>query len=411
MDRIAGYLRRLCGGCLLLVLAVAVGAAAGVLDTIFGKGVDLLTHLRTAQAPWLLALLPLAGLAICFGYETFGPECRRGMRMVFDTFSGKRERVPAKLIPMAVGATWISHLFGASVGREGVAVQMAATVGSLFGRPLKNVRARRILLMAGVAAGFGGLFRTPLTATVFAAELFHLGAAEYIALLPALAAACTASTVSGLLGLGRFSAELGAVPVLDAPTLARLAVLGGLCGLAGMLFARGMHFAQHELEKRLPNPYLRIALAGLLAAAAGYCSDGRYNGVGETLVAEPFGGTVYGWDWLAKMLMTILCLSAGYQGGEVLPLFTVGATLGVTVGPLLGLPPALAAGLGYTAVFCGGTNTFFAAVMVGAELFGMQYLPLFFLVCAMAYTCNGNHSIYPQFKADFAGLTEYKEAL
>lgn len=396
MERIADFLRRLARGCALLALAVAAGAAAGALDAVFGKGVDWMTETRAAHR-WLMPLLPAAGLLISLLYEKLGPDCRAGIRLVFGCYGGDRPEVPLRLIPLAAGSTWLGHLTGASVGREGVAVQMGAAVSSLFARPLRDDRARRILLMSGVAAGFAGLFRTPITAVAFSAELFCQGSAEYAALLPAAVAAYAAYCVSGLLGVTPFSAQLGRLPALDAPTLARIAVLGAVCGLAGALFAHLMHCGHALLERRIPNAYLRAAAAGVLAAAIGFCTNGRYNGIGEALLAAPFGGgTVYAWDWLAKMLLTVLCLSAGFQGGEVLPLFTVGATLGAAAGPLLGLPAQLAAGLGYTAVFCGGTNTFWAAVLVGAELFGMEYLPLFFLVCAVAYHCSGSASIYPQ---------------
>lgn len=406
MEKLMDFLRHAAGIALLLLLAAAVGAVTGVLDAVFGQGVDLVTGVREAH-PWLLVLLPAAGAAICFAYDRFGPECRKAIRLVFDAGAGRRQGVPGKVIPMAVGATWVSHLFGASVGREGVAVQMGATVGSLLGRPLRDARTRRNLLMAGVAAGFGGLFRTPLTATVFATELFHMGAAEYTALLPALVAACTASMVSGRLGQGRFSADLGELPAMDPATLVRVVVLGVVCGLVGALFARLMHRAHGLAEHSLPNPYVRILVAGAVAAAVGLLTGGRYNGVGETLLAAPFtGGEVYAWDWIAKMLLTVLCLSAGFQGGEVLPLFTIGATLGAVVAPVLGLPAVLGAGLGYTAVFCAGTDTFFAAVLVGGELFGMQYIPLFFVVCAVAYASNLGSSIYPQLWVDMAQLME-----
>lgn len=396
MKRILEFLRRLARGCMLLVLAAAIGAVTGALDAVFGKGVDWATAVRETHR-WLMLLLPAAGLLICLLYEKLGPECRRGIRLVFGSFDGDRQEIPARLIPLAVGSTWLGHLAGASVGREGVAVQMGATVSSLFARPIRDGGARRVLLMSGVAAGFAGLFRTPITAVAFSAELFCQGSAEYAALLPAAAAAYTAYEVSGRLGVSPFSAQLGGPLPWDAAMLARVAVLGVVCGLAGALFARLMHCGHALLERCIPNAYLRVAAAGILAAAVGFCTDGRYNGIGEALLAAPFGGgAVYAWDWLVKMLLTVLCLSVGFQGGEVLPLFTVGATLGAVVGPLLGLPAELAAGLGYTAVFCGGTNTFWAAVLVGAELFGLEYLPLFFLVCAVAYHCNGNASIYPQ---------------
>ena len=92
--------------------------------------------------------------------------------------------------------------------------------------------------------------------------------------------------------------------------------------------------------------------------------------------------------------MTVLTLAAGFQGGEVTPLFAVGASLGAALGPLVGVDPAFLAALGYAAVFGGATNTLLAPMLIGGEVFGFENLPWFFLVCALAYLCNGSRSIY-----------------
>lgn len=264
----------------LLGLAAAAGVIAGVLTAVFGHGVLAATALRE-RWPLLLVLLPAGGAAICAVYARWGGECGRGMALVFDAAAGRRDKVPARLVPLAVGATWLGHLLGASVGREGVAVQIAAAGASLLTPGLQAPRDKRRLLIAGVAAGFAGLFRTPLAATLFALELFHTGVAQYDALLPAAVAALTASAVSGALGVRPAAVALGAeAPAFTVETLIALAVLG--------------------------------------------------------------------------------------------------------------------AALAYAAVFAAGTNTLASPILVGLELFGGEYFGSFFLVCVMAYACNGGHSIYPQ---------------
>ena len=394
-------LGRLRQGVILLALAAAAGAIAGVLTAVFGHGVLAVTHLREAW-PLLMVLLPAGGALICLVYSRWGKECGHGMALVFDAVLGRRKDVPARLIPLAVGSTWLGHLLGASVGREGVAVQIAAAGASLLTPGVQARRDKRRLLMAGVAAGFAGLFRTPLAATFFALELFHGGVMDYQALIPAALAALIASAVSGALGVGAAAPSLDlAVPAFNAETIIGLVVLGIAAGLAGRLFVFLLHGLHHKLGQWMPNPYVRIVVIGALVALLGLVTGSRYNGLSEEISAAALAGEpVYLWDWLAKLCLTAVCLAAGFQGGEVAPLFTVGAALGAVLAAPLGLPAPLAAALAYAGVFCAGTNTFAAAILVGMELFGGQYFGCLFLVCAVAYACNGNHSIYPQQHTD-----------
>lgn len=394
-------LGRLRQGVILLALAAAAGAIAGVLTAVFGHGVLAVTHLREAW-PLLMVLLPAGGALICLVYSRWGKECGHGMALVFDAVLGRRKDVPTRLIPLAVGSTWLGHLLGASVGREGVAVQIAAAGASLLTPGVQAQRDKRRLLMAGVAAGFAGLFRTPLAATFFALELFHGGVMDYQALIPAALAALIASAVSGALGVGAAAPSLDlAVPAFNAETIIGLVVLGIAAGLAGRLFVFLLHGLHHKLGQWMPNPYVRIVVIGALVALLGLVTGSRYNGLSEEISAAALAGEpVYLWDWLAKLCLTAVCLAAGFQGGEVAPLFTVGAALGAVLAAPLGLPAPLAAALAYAGVFCAGTNTFAAAILVGMELFGGQYFGCLFLVCAVAYACNGNHSIYPQQHTD-----------
>ena len=381
----------------LLGLAAAAGVIAGVLTAVFGHGVLAATALRE-RWPLLLVLLPAGGAAICAVYARWGGECGRGMALVFDAAAGRRDKVPARLVPLAVGATWLGHLLGASVGREGVAVQIAAAGASLLTPGLQAPRDKRRLLIAGVAAGFAGLFRTPLAATLFALELFHTGVAQYDALLPAAVAALTASAVSGALGVRPAAVALGAeAPAFTVETLIALAVLGAACGLAGRLFVELLHGLKDRFGRWMPGAYQRIVLVGALVALFGLATGSRYNGLSEGLSAAALaGGSLYAWDWLAKLCLTAVCLAAGFQGGEVAPLFTIGACLGAVLAGPLGLPAPLGAALAYAAVFAAGTNTLASPILVGLELFGGEYFGSFFLVCVMAYACNGGHSIYPQ---------------
>ena len=270
--------------------AAVVGAAAGAIDALFGGVLALITDFRDAHTALLLPLLPAAGLIVIWVYKRVGGDCIKGMGVVFEAKDGKRDRVPLRMIPLAMGSTWLTHLAGGSVGREGVAVQMSCAVSYNAARfiPLKD--AKKVMLVAGVAAGFAGLFRTPLAAVFFALELFSIGILEVGALLPALTAAFSASIVSGLLGMERFSAAVSAGYPLDLTGVLCLILLGIAAGLAGLAFSRAIHSLKALFKRLLPNPYLRIAVIGAAAAALLLlCGMGRYAGASEGLISAAVG--------------------------------------------------------------------------------------------------------------------------
>lgn len=220
-----------------------------------------------------------------------------------------------------------------------------------------------------MAAGFAGLFPTPLAATVFALEVLAAGRLRYEALAPALAASLVASATSGALGLAKFEVAVAPLAALDAPATLRLALAGLAFGVAGGAFAWLLSRGKSVAARLLPNPVVRAAAMGV-------------------------GQDVLPWDWILKLALTVLTLSAGYQGGEVTPLFSIGACLGMALAGPLGLPVALAVALGYAAVFGAATNTFLASLLIGGEVFGWANLPAFFVVCAAAYLFNMGKTIY-----------------
>lgn len=250
-----------------------------------------------------------------------------------------------------------------------------------------------------MAVGFAGLFRTPIAATFFALEVLVAGELRYRALFPAVSASITASVISGLMGLGKFTFALKeAMPTdfgMSWDLLWKLLVLGLIFGVVGGLFAWALKLAK-KFTGKIKNPILRIALMGIgLAAVLMLLYQGRYSGLGTNLIQSSFHGeTIYYWDWILKAILTILTLAAGFQGGEVTPLFSIGASLGVALSGIFGLPVVFVAALGYAAVFGGATNTLLAPILIGGEIFGYEYLPCFFIVCVIAYIFNLNKSIY-----------------
>lgn len=386
------------GGLLIMgAVAIPIGLIVGAIDAVFGRTLLTIGSFRDAHLALLLPFLALAGLAIVFCYKKWGKNAGRGMSLVFDVGHGREESISLRLVPLIMGGTWATHLFGGSAGREGVAVQIGATVSHWIGRKLPFKHPGNTFLLIGMAAGFAGLFRTPLAATVFALEVLVAGRLEYRALFPALIASLVASATSGALGLEKFEVALTATVSLDATGIARLAILGVVFGIVGGAFAWCLAHAKTLAGRLALNPYIRIGVIGVALSILLFALwQGRYCGLGTNLISAAFanGATIYSWDWIAKFILTIVTLAAGYQGGEVTPLFSIGASLGVAISGLAGIDPLLCAALGYAATFGGATNTLLAPIFIGCEVFGFSYLPAFFIVCAVAYLFNMDKSIY-----------------
>ena len=401
----------------LVAVALVLGAIVGTLTAFFGQVLDRVGIIRDANPLYWIPALALGGIAIVFTYKKIGKGSERGMGIIFDVAHGKEKEVPLRLIPLIMVTTWVTHLFGGSSGREGVAMQIGATLGHNMSSKIHVENAPRVLLVAGMAAGFAGLFQTPLAAIALSLEILLAGHLEMAALLPAAVAAFTACKVSQMFGETAIIAMNDIFPSdisrilwsdsgLDIYFILRLAVLGIIFGLVGGGFARLLPLSKKFFAEKFPNPVKRVAIMGVvLSALLLLCWQGRYSGLGTNLIELIFSGSgesaaydIFAYDWILKMLFTIITLSVGFQGGEVTPLFTIGATLGTVLAAIVGVPLPLAAALGYAAVFGAATNTLFAPILVGAEIFGFDLLPAFFIVCTVAYVCNGGQCIYGQKK-------------
>lgn len=376
-----------------LVLAVPTGLVCGVVGTAFHLAVEAVTELRGAQ-PWLLFCLPVAGLAITALYK--GTKCEgMGTNNVLRSVQDG-EAVSPLLVPAIFFGTVLTHLCGGSAGREGAALQMGGSIGWNVGRLLRlNDHACRTATLSGMAAFFSALFGTPLTAALFAMMVEDVGLTFTSTFLPAFTASLIAYGVSLAFGIAptRFAV---AAPALTVGMALRAAVLGLGCALVTRLFCWVLHTLEHELPRRLPNPWLRAVLGGAAVVAFSYLFGvGRYNGAGMGVISAAVEqGQALPWDFLCKIFLTALTLSAGFKGGEVVPSFFVGATFGCVAGPLLGLPAGFAAAIGLAAVFCGATNTLIPSILLGYELFGGGGMELIALGCGVCYLLSGCHGLY-----------------
>lgn len=380
--------------------ALLIGSIVGIIDTIFGR---LLLEIGELRSDYLLFLLPFlapCGLFITYLNCSYGGKSQKGMELLFEVGEGREKDIPKRLIPLTILSTWLTHLFGGSAGREGVAVQLGGTVAHALRREGLGPDASRIYLVTGMAAGFGGLFQTPLAAIFFAMEVLVVGRIEWRALYPATIAAFVASWTSHTLGLEKFTQHLSDQFSLSPLVFFQLLLLGVIFGLTGKLFAYLLGKFKQGFAKAFVNPYVRIGVVGLgLSILLYLIGTGRYTGLGTNLISQSFAGAdgkslITGADWILKLLFTVTTIAAGYKGGEVTPLFSIGASLGVWLAPIFGLPVYLVAALGYAAVFAGATSTTIGPILIGCEVFGFQYWPAFLLVCLVATRLFPALSIY-----------------
>ena len=404
-----------------VLLGIVLGAVIGALTACFGDISDKLSAIRDANPLYFIPALAIGGAAIVFAYKKWGRWTERGMDQVFAVGLNKESDFPLVAIPMAAVSTWLTQLFGGSAGREGAAMQIGSALSYNISKKLPFENAAHVMLVTGLAAGFAGIFQAPMAATAFALEVLLVGHLELGALLPAAAAAFTACKVSSMLGFHKFSVDLSSIldasgftasiftneGALDGKFLVKLALMGVLFGIVGGGFAKLLGLSQDFFAKKFPNSIKRIAIMGVgLSALLLVFFQGRYAGLGTNLLEMCFGiagnadliGNVAGYDWILKFALTILTLSAGFIGGVVTPLFAIGATFGVFVAGMFGMPVALAAALGFAAVFASASNTLWAPILIAGEIFGFNCLPAFFIVCTVAYICNGGQSIYKQKK-------------
>ncbi|HFI0177478.1 TPA: chloride channel protein [Streptococcus suis] len=381
----------------LLFFSCLIGVGAGIITTLFGKILLGVGDLRSEYFTYLIPFLPLAGVLIVFVYQKWGREVQAGMGLVFKAGQGENVHISPVLVPLIISTTWLSHLFGASVGREGVAVQLGASLSHWLQKQGFKDLPKDMVTKIGMAAGFAGLFQTPLAASFFAIEVLIVGQYTWTSLPYCLVAAFAASTTSHLLGLEKFSHAIATTSFHFTDSFKWILI--ALCfGFIGNLFAWFLTQVKNISTRWFPNPYIKIAIMGVgLAVLLFFFHQGRYTGLGTNLIEASLAGEqVFDYDWLLKLLLTCLCLAAGFQGGEVTPLFAIGASAGAVLAGLLGLPTELVAALGYCAVFGTATNTLLAPIFIGYEVFGANLIPYAIPFLAIAYLVNRKQTIYGQ---------------
>ena len=378
------------------VLGIAVGTIVGAVTSGFGIGIHYATSFREGHT-WIIWLLPLAGLLIVFMYQKTGHGNDRGTNSVIEAIrEGKKVSIVQGLLVMV--STVLTHLFGGSTGREGAALQLGGSIGSFAARGLGLHQSNtNIIVMAGMSAAFSALFGTPLAAVFLPMEFVSVGVMYYAALVPCIFSSFLAHAAAVWLGaqtnhLVPYAVEN--VPELYSWAFPKTILLGIACALAGILFCWAIHLTHEYFPRWIPNPYVRVMAGGLAVAVLAFLLGHDYIGLGSGVIKAAFAAPAVPWAFLLKILFTCLTLSSGFKGGEIVPSFFVGATLGSFLGGLLGLPPNICAACGMCGVFCAVTNSPVTSLFIAFELFGFNGMGYFAIVIGTSYMLSDYVSFF-----------------
>ncbi|WCM41350.1 voltage-gated chloride channel family protein [Flavobacterium sp. CBA20B-1] len=378
-----------------MLICAVIGVFIGSASAGFLQSLHWATHFRETHI-WLIALLPLGGLLIGMLYHYYGKNVEAGNNLLIDTIHQPQEKIPFKTAVFVYLGTIATHFFGGSAGREGTALQMAGAIADQFSKPFQLTPSdRKILIIAAVAGGFGSVFGTPLAGALFAMEFYLIGRIRYHALFPAFLTAILADLVTKLWQTPHTHYHISSIPAISFLNVCYAILAGIAFGICAWIFSKSIHKVSGVFKQQIAYPPLRPFVGGivvaLLVAALGTT---KYIGLGIPTIVEAFETQVPAYDFVLKMLLTVITLSAGFKGGEVTPLFFIGATLGNALSLFIPMPSELLTGMGFVAVFAGATNTPIACSIMAMELFGAECGVYVAIACVVSYLLSGHNSIY-----------------
>lgn len=394
-----------------IVVASLVGAVGGLVGSIFHIGIDYVTELRE-KCYFLLFLLPFGGIAIMAIYALFKKQGKIDTNRVIESVR-KNKEVPLIMVPLIFVSTLITHLIGGSAGREGAALQIGGGIGYNIGKLLRlSENHSRIIVMAGMSSVFAALFGTPITAAIFALEVTSVGVLHYAGLFPCVIASVVAYSIALLFGISPVRFAIPDMEAYSVEALGKVVVLALLFALVSILFCVTIEKGEKFSKKIFKNKYYRAFGCGLIVLILTIIvGNTEYNGAGMGIISRAIlsGEADYG-AFLIKLIFTAFTIAAGFKGGEIVPAFFVGSTFGCVFGSLLGLNPGFAAALGFVALFCGVVNCPIASLILSLEVFGIEGILFFAIVCSISYMMSGYFGLYKSQKIVYSKLDdEYRE--
>ncbi|WP_413998920.1 voltage-gated chloride channel family protein [Flavobacterium sp. W1B] len=378
-----------------LFICILIGFLSGSASAFFLVALEWVTQIREHNN-WIIWLLPIGGLLVGLSYHYYGKEVVKGNNLLLEEYENPQKTIPLKMAPLVLIGTLITHLFGGSAGREGTAVQMGGAIADQFRRIFKlDTSDRKTLIILGISAGFASVFGTPLAGALFALEVLYFSRISLKSSILSFLVAFIAYFTVEFWEVKHIHYTIPLVPDISLETLLWIIPVSILFGLAAMLFSRSTHYWGALFAKNIKYPPLRPFIGGLLFAIIMYfIGTTKYLGLGVPVIVESFSKPSENYVFLLKILFTGFTLGAGFKGGEVTPLFFIGATLGSTLSLFIPLPIALLAGMGFVAVFSGATHTPIACTVMGIELFGIESALFIGTACFIAYFASGSVGIY-----------------
>lgn len=376
-------------------IASMAGVMAGSASALLLVSLDLATDLREAHR-WLILLLAPAGLLVGYLYKCFGSSVEAGNNLILEEVHDPKAVIPARMTPLILFGTFITHLFGGSAGREGTAIQTGASLADQLSKPLHlSPRDRRVLLMSGISAGFASVFGTPLAGSVFGIEVLTFGKLSYDAIAPCFIAAFIGDLVTKAWGIHHTIFTISEAPPLRIGGIVSSIVAGMIFGLVAMGFAKMTHTVSQISRSLIPSAPFRPFFGGIVVTLAVLLlGSTKYIGLGIPTIVASFYEKLPPYDFAIKSILTALTLGTGFKGGEVTPLFFIGSTLGNALSRILPLPSSLLAGMGFVAVFSGAANTPIASTLMAVELFGAEAGAYAGIACVISYLFSGHSGIY-----------------
>ena len=377
-------------------VACCVGVLSGIGSAALLLSLEWATAWREANGWAAIALLPIGGFMSGWLYQRYGQSVEAGNNLLLETIHEASSTIPLRMAPLVLLGTVLTHLFGGSAGREGTALQIAGSLADQLNHIVQfKPDDRRILLMAGLSGGFASVFGTPLAGTVFGLEVLAIGTIRHTALFPCLIAAIVGDRVTVFLGLNHTIYRHAEAVLVTPATLSAALFAGAIFGVTAMVFVKLTHKTNQLFKTYISygpfRPMIGGSIIALIVLAIG---STKYIGLGIPTIVNAFQIPLNPWDFVAKIGLTALTLGSGFKGGEVTPLFFIGATLGNVLSSVLPLSMPLLAGMGFVAVFGGAANTPIAAMLMGIELFGAESGVFMAIACVMSYLFSGHGGIY-----------------